>query len=168
MKILIANPDIGRWNMANQVSRYQPRSSALSLRDAMDRLFEDSFVWPRWAFSSETVGSLLTTLPLDMYETPDEVVVHAVLPGVDSNNVDIQFQEGRLIIDSTIPAPKVENVTWYYRELPNGQYHRELTLPAMVQTDKVDATLQNGILTLKLPKAEEVKPKKIQIKATNK
>src|ERR671933_55144 len=151
--------------MANQVTRWQPFNSALSLRDAMDRLFEESFVTPRWFFNWDTSTPSLWTLPINMWETPDEVIVNAALPGLKSEDVNIQFHEGRLIIDANVVAPKFENVTFHYRELPYGQYHREVTLPVPVQTDKVEATLENGYLTLHLPKAEEVKPKKIQIKS---
>ncbi len=149
--------------MANQVSRYQP-GSALTLRDAMDRLFEDSVVWPRWFFNSDTVTGMLSNMPLDMYETPDEVVVITALPGVKSEDVNIQFNDGRLVIDANIPAPKIENATWHYREVMYGQYHREIALPVRINTDKVEATLHDGLLTLHLPKADEIKPKKIQVK----
>ncbi|MGB8647180.1 MAG: Hsp20/alpha crystallin family protein [Anaerolineae bacterium] len=154
--------------MANQVSRWQPTGSTLTLRDAMDRLFEDSVVWPRWFFNPDTLTGVLSNMPLDMYETPDEVVVNMTLPGVKSEDVNIQFNDGRLVVDANIPAPKLENVTWHYREVMYGQYHRELTLPVRINTDKVEATLHDGFLMLHLPKADEIKPKKIQIKAVGK
>ncbi len=149
--------------MSTQIMRFEPFNSALSLRDAMDRLFEDSFVWPR--FIDRNVNGSYSVLPMDMYETPDEIVVNMVVPGVKVDDVNIQFQDGRLLIDVNIPAQKLENVTYHYRELGYGQYHREIGLPLPIDTDKVDAVLQNGYLTLHLPKAEEIKPKKIQIKA---
>ncbi len=156
--------------MANQVTRWnqQQRGSALTLRDAMDRLFEDSVVWPRWFLNPDTLTGVLSNMPLDMYETPDDVVVNLALPGAKSDDVNIQFNDGRLIIDANIPAPTLENVTWYYHEVMYGQYHREVSLPVRVNTDKVEATLHDGFLTLRLPKADEVKPKKIQIKTNGK
>jgi len=150
--------------MANEVTRWDPFREALSLRDAMDRLFEESFVAPRWMYTPDTFNRV-NALPINMYETPDEVVVTAVLPGLKTQDVSLQFQNGRLVIDAQIPAPQVENATWHYRELGFGQYHREITLPIAVNTDKIEATLENGFLTLHLPKAEEVKPKKIQIQS---
>ncbi len=152
----------------NQITRMDPFSTALSLRDAMDRLFAESFVSPRGLFASDVFAGTLGALPLDMYETPEEVVVTAVLPGLKSEDVNIQFEDGHLIIDANLPAPKVENATWYYRELPSGSYHREITLPIAVDTAKVEATLNNGLLTLHLPKAESVKPKKIEVKTVTK
>ncbi len=156
--------------MANEVTRYQrPGSSAVSLRDAMDRLFEDSFVWPRWFMNPETLTGALGSTPLDVYETPEELVVNMALPGAKAEDVNIQFNDGRLIVDANIPAPKLdENVRWHYRELSYGQYHREIVLPQRVNSDKVEATLHDGLLTLHIPKADEVKPKKIQIKANGK
>ena len=150
--------------MANQVIRWEPLGNTLSLRDAMDRLFEDSFIWPR-AFLDRNISGQSNLLPMDMYETADEIVVNMVLPGVKTEDVNIQFQDGRLIIDLNVPAPKLENVTYHYRELGYGQYHREISLPVDVNTDKVEAVLERGYLTLHLPKAEAIKPKKIQIKA---
>ncbi len=151
--------------MANQVTRWDPLGTTLTLRDAMDQLFEDSFVWPRAFFQPDTFRGSLSNLPLNVYETPEEMVVTAVLPGLKNEDVSIQFEDGRLIIDADLPAPKMENVTWHYRELAYGHYHREVTLPVAINTEKIEATLQNGYLTLHLPKAEEVKPKKIQIKS---
>ncbi|MGE5138747.1 MAG: Hsp20/alpha crystallin family protein [Rudaea sp.] len=153
--------------MANQVSRYQPIDSALTLRDAMDRLFEDSFIWPR-AFRTMREYNGAGTLALDMYENQDEVVVNALVPGVRSEDLNIQVQDNRLIIDAKNLPQKVENVVWHLHELPYGEYHREVSLPTMVNADKIEATLNNGYLTLHLPKAEAVKPRKIQIKTAAK
>ena len=149
--------------MANQVTRWQPFGNALSLRDAMDQLFEDSFISPSRFMDSWK--NALGSLALEMYETPDDIVINAVVPGVKSEDLNIQVQEERLILDVNLPATKMENVVWHYRELPAGQYHREISLPTPVNSDKVEATLTNGVLTLRLPKAEAVKPKKIQIKS---
>lgn len=150
--------------MANQIIRWDPFSEAVTLRDAMDRLFEESFISPRLFTSRDTTG-VLGALPLDLYETTDDIVVRAPVPGIKNENLNIQLHDGRLIIDAQVPENKVENATYHYRELWSGQYHRELSLPVPVNTDKIEATLENGVLTLRIPKAEEIKPKKIQIKA---
>ncbi len=149
--------------MANQVSRWQPVDNVLSLRDAMDRLFEDSFIWPR-GFRTMRSFDGAGALALDMYENQDEIVVNALVPGVRSEDLSIQVQDNRLILDAKNPAPKIENVVWHLHELPYGEYHREVSLPTLVNADKIEATLNNGYLTLHLPKAEAVKPHKIQIK----
>lgn len=153
--------------MAGEVTRWDPFREALTLRDAMDQLFQDSVIFPRAVMSRDTLGSANLT-PLDMYETADELVIHAALPGIKTEDVDIEFQDGRLILDATVPAPKLENVTFHYREIGYGKYHREIDLPFEIDTNKVEATIENGLLTLHLPKAEKVKPKKIQVKAVAK
>jgi HSP20 family molecular chaperone IbpA len=153
--------------MANQLTPFEALRSGLSLRDAMDRLLAESFVWPR-GFFTETFTGAVGQLPIDLYETTDTVFVHAVLPGVKTENVTIQFQNGRLIIDCNIPAPKLEDVTFYYRELPYGHMHREVPLPVPVKTEKAEAVVENGYLTLRLPKTEEMTAKKIPIKIVNK
>ncbi|MCL4489969.1 MAG: Hsp20/alpha crystallin family protein [Chloroflexi bacterium] len=147
-----------------EIIRWEPLGPALTLRDAMDSLFEDSFVWPH-SFVNRDVTSRLNMLPMDLYETADEAVVNMIVPGVKTEDINLQFQDGQLSIDVNIPAPKLENVTWHYRELGYGQYHREISLPFAINTDKVEAVLQNGYLTLHLPKADEIKPKKIQVKS---
>src|SRR5512142_3082225 len=108
--------------MAGEVMRWDPFREALSLRDAMDRLFEDSFVRPH--VSRDTAHGVAGILPLDMYETPDEVIVDAAVPGVKNEDLNVQFADGRLIIEANLPAPKVENATVHYRELTYGQYYR--------------------------------------------
>ncbi len=149
--------------MANQIIRWDP-FEALTLRDAMDRLFEESFNSPRLFLNRDTTR-VLGALPLDLYETTDEIVVRAQVSGVKNEDLNIQFHDGRLIVDAKAPEIKVENATYHYRELWSGQYHREISLPVPVNTDKIEATVENGILTLRIPKAEELKPKKIQVKA---
>lgn len=153
--------------MANQLTRFEALRSGLSLRDAMDRLLTESFVWPR-GFFTETFTGAAGQLPIDLYETANEVIVHAVLPGIKTENVTIQFQNGRLSIDCNIPEPKWGDVTFYYRELPYGHMHREVTLPVPVKTEKAEAVVESGYLTLRLPKTEEMTSKKIPIKLVNK
>lgn len=153
--------------MSKQLTRWEPFDSGLRLREAMDRLFEDAFIWPSRLFR-DTFAGTYDILPMDMYETDDEIIVNAALPGLKSDNVNLQFQDGRLLIDAEIPAPKTENVTYHYRELNYGRVHREVTLPAPVKTDKIEAVMENGYLTLRMPKADEVKPKKIQVKTVHK
>ena len=160
--------------MANSLVNRQQNSPSttggtpyLTLRDAMDRLFQDSFVWPRGLMGGDTFGNLVAQ-GLDLYETPDDVVVKLALPGIKPEDVNIQVQGEQLIIDANLPEEKQENATYYVRGLMNGEYHRQITLPVSIDANKVDASFENGILTISLPKPEQVKPKKIQIKPTSK
>ncbi len=139
----------------------------VSLRDAMNRLFEDSYIWPSRLIHRDLFG-MFSPLPLDMYETADEIIVKAALPGVKPEETDIQVVGDQLVIQTHVREPKTENVTYWYRELVPGQYRRTIALPSQVKTDKVEATFENGLLTIRLPKVEEAKPKKIQIKNISK
>ena len=130
----------------------------------MDNLMHESVIWPRGTYSRDTATNLLA-LPLDLYETADDLVVTAAVPGAKADEVNVQVHEGRLILDVPISKPALEKVTYHYREIPSGNYHREITLPADIQTDKIEAVLENGYLTLRLPKAEASKPRRIEVTA---
>ncbi len=160
----------GVMTMSREIMYRLPNNNAaesfLSLRDAMDRLFEDSFVWPR-LLSREGAG-FGGVAGMEMYETPDDVVVRMAVPGVKSDQVNIEFRDGHVVIDANAPEPKSENVTFHFRGIPHGQFHREVALPVEVETEKIEAVMEDGILTLTMPKAEELKPKKIQVKAKTK
>ncbi len=132
------------------------------LREAVDHLLEDCFVWPR-SFINRDVATRLNLLPLDVYETPDQIVVKMIVPGVKADQVNLRFNDHHLLVDVVIPETKLENVTWRYRELGSGPYHREISLPFPVDTDRVEASLEHGYLTLHIPKADEVRGKRIQI-----
>lgn len=130
----------------------------LSLRQAMDRLFEESFVNPStWQFGE---GQLV---PVDVYTTTDDVVVQAILPGVKPEEVDITVEGNTLSISgdtsSTIPARE----GLLLQEIRRGRFIRTLTLPAGLEADKATATFEDGVLTLRIPKAEQVKPRQIKI-----
>ena len=149
--------------MANLI-RVNPFSEMISLRQAMDRLFEDSFVSPlRW---HSVDGEVTLTPALDVHQTPDEIVVNATLPGVHPEDVQITLTGQRLQIRGEFKADEEVNRDQYlYRERRYGTFSRQLQLPVRVDGERAQATFENGVLTLRLPKAEEVKPRQIQIKA---
>lgn len=141
--------------------RPSPFGELLSLRQAMDRLFEDSFVRPfGWNGSSyEGLG-----MPVDVWMTPDELVVEAQLPGVDPDQVDITVENGTLAIRAeTSSETKSGEGDYLVREIRRGTVSRTIGLPNGLQADRADATFENGVLTLRIPKAEEVKPRQIRI-----
>ena len=142
--------------------RWEPFREMMSLRDAMDRLFEDSFVRP-WSFRGDhgVMG-----LPLDMYQTADDVVVKATLPGVKPEEVDISISGDTLTIKGEHKEEQeVKEEDYFHKERRCGTFSRSVVLPVQVKSDKAEAVFENGILTLTLPKAEEVKPKQIKVKA---
>jgi len=145
-----------------KLTRWEPFRDLITLREAMDRLFEESFVRP---FESWLSPSGEGTLAVDMYETPEEVVVKASLPGVNPEDVDVSVVGDVLTIKAESKAEEeAKDANYIYRERRYGVFSRSLRLPTNVQSDKATAEYANGVLTLTLPKAEEVKPKRIKIK----
>ena len=103
---------------------------------------------------------------VDLYQTEDEVVVKATLPGLEPDDLDIQITGDLLNIRGEIKHEVEEKEAKYHlREHRYQSFARSLTLPAMVVADKAKAEMKNGILILTLPKAEEAKPKTISVKA---
>jgi HSP20 family protein len=141
------------------IERWDPFREAISLRDAMNSLFQDSFVRPGTAFN----GSALA-LPLDVSETQDEFVVHASLPGIKPDDVQITVHGDTLTIRGESRADEEKaGQTWHVRERRHGTFQRSVTLNAPVDSDRASARFENGVLTLVLPKAEEARPKTIKI-----
>jgi len=136
----------------------------LSLRDAMDRLFEDAFITPRWAMPFGE--NWLNTLAIDMVEHDNDIVVKASVPGFKPEEIDISVVSDVLTIKGEHKVEKKEEKENYLlKELKYGAMHRSLRLPTAVQADKAQAEFENGMLVLTLPKAEAVKPKQIKIMA---
>jgi HSP20 family protein len=105
-----------------------------------------------------------TYLPLDIFETADEIVVRAVVPGVEPEGIDIQLQGGVLTLrarSSETPIP--DGASWLVQEISPGEYIRQVTLPRAVDADNAHSTFDNGILNLTLPKTADAKPKQIKI-----
>jgi len=148
--------------MAN-LTRWDPFTEMVSLRQVMDRLFEDSFVSPlTWRrFEGETLNPAL-----DVHQTDDEIVVTASLPGLKAEDVDITITGQTLIIRGEFKADQDVNREQYlYRERRYGAFQRQVNLPTRVVGEKANATFADGVLTLTIPKAEEVKPRQIPVKA---
>ena len=104
------------------------------------------------------------TLPLDVHETSDELVVTATLPGLKPEDIDITIQGDVLRIQGeTKPEGDVKDEQFHRRERHYGRFYRELALPVSVKSDAVQARFEHGILTLHLPKTEEAKPRRIQV-----
>jgi HSP20 family protein len=138
----------------------------LLLRDAVQRLFEDSFVRPSSGDGNgaNRPGSQAGTLPIDLNGSTDHFIIRTMLPGVKPEDVDITCQESTITIRATVtPDEQGEDVTPLVRELGVGTFARTIRLPDPIDADRVETTLVDGILTLTLPKAEWSKPKKIAV-----
>ena len=145
--------------MVNQLTRWDPFREAVTLREAMDRLFEDSFVPAR---RREQALERVWRLPLDAYVTAEEIVVLADMPGVKPESVEITIEGDALTIKGERPAP-LSNADYVMQERTTGKFQRTLNINIPVNADKAEANFEHGLLTLTIPKAEAVKPKTIQI-----
>jgi len=142
--------------------RWEPFRDMMSLRQAMDQLFEDSFIRPSRAWP-ELGGE---GLAVDMYQTENDVLVKASLPGVKPEEVDISITGDTITIKGEHKEEQeVKEEDYLRRERRYASFNRSLEVPVSIKSDKAEATFENGILTLTLPKAEEVKPKQIKVKA---
>lgn len=149
--------------MANLV-RWEPFNEMWSLRQAMDRLFEDAFVRPWGGVRPATDG--VSGLALDMYETGDDLVVTAAVPGVRPEDIDVTVQGDVLTIKGETQTEKDDNQSGYHlHERRSGRFYRQVALPTSVKSDAAEAHFENGILRLRLPKAEEAKERKIQVQS---
>jgi HSP20 family protein len=144
------------------LTRWEPFKDLMTLREAMDRLFEDSFVrtGPRWMTAR---GDARCELPIDVYTTDEELVVTAAVPGMGPDDVNITIEGDTVTIRGELPAP-MENVNYVVQERSYGTFQRSLRLNIPVDADRAEATFDKGVLTLVIPKREEVKPRTIQIK----
>lgn len=138
----------------------------LLLRDAIQRLFEDSYVRsPAADGDVPTANATRTgTLAVDLDGTPDQFILRTMLPGIRPEDVDITCHESTVTIRATVPPVERDpDVTPLVRELGVGAFARTIRLPDPIDADKVETAFADGILTLTLPKAEWSKPKKIAI-----
>jgi HSP20 family protein len=117
----------------------------------------------RWAENRER------TLGINVHEEDDAYVLSALVPGIKADELNIQVLEDVIRIEGeykrSSPADKAEENEYLVRELPSGSFHRTLRLPAPLDAEHVEADITDGVLTLRLPKAESARPKQIKIKS---
>jgi HSP20 family protein len=109
-----------------------------------------------------THGGLTYSPRIDIWESDDELVLYADLPGVAAGDVDIQFENRELRIHGKV-APRHEKINFLYGEYGIGDFYRTFTIGETIDAEKISAELHNGVLVLRLPKTEAVKPRRIQV-----
>jgi HSP20 family protein len=140
--------------------RWEPMREMMTLREAMDRLFDDAFTRP------VGIDGVSAMPAIDMYQTKNDVVVKATLPGLKAEDVHITITGETLTLRGEYKRDNEQKETTYHiREHHSGSFERSLLLPTDVKSDKAKADFEDGILTITMPIAEEVKPKSITIKA---
>ena len=141
------------------IIRWSPARDMVRLSDAMDRMLEDAWTRPTPARAEREAR-----LPLDVYTTPSEIVLTANVPGLKPDEVEITLEGDTLSIHGEFKAP-MENVEYVFQERTFGKFSRTLTINVPVDVNKVEATFDNGVLTITLPKAEAARPKTIKVEA---
>ena len=145
--------------MSNLI-RWEPARDMMTLREAMDRLFDDAFTRPL-----SMAGNSWSVPAVDMYQTDNEIVVKAAIPGIKAEEVQINITGDVLSLKGEVKqSEEVKEKAYHIREQRWGSFERTLVLPSNVVADKARADFESGILTITLPKAEEAKPKTITIK----
>jgi HSP20 family protein len=142
----------------------------VSLRDTVDRLFNESFNDDQYRTTWSRSGNGRTQampMALDVYATDDQVVILAAVPGMRPEDLDLTIHENTITISGKIAnvaeSNETKGATWYVHELWSGDVRRSLTLPFPVDSDRADARFEQGILRVALPKAASAKPRKIKI-----
>jgi HSP20 family protein len=146
------------------IARFSPLGDVVTLREAMDRLFEDSFIRPNGWNNGQQLA-----VPVDLWETKDAYHLRADLPGLAAEDIEINATADTFAITGEMkPTTDVTNEGWLRQERRYGKFARSFTLPMQIDPNKVEAKFLNGVLELALPKAENVKPRSIKINAAPK
>jgi HSP20 family protein len=141
------------------LTRWDPFQEMLNLRRTVDRLFDNASADHDWAQSP------VWGLSVDMVENKDEFILKASVPGINPDDLDISYSDDTLTIKGEIKQDKeVKEDQYHLRERRYGSFIRSIALPTKIKGESIEASYQNGVITLRLPKAEEVKPKRIAIK----
>jgi len=145
------------------IARFTPLTDVVSLREAMDRLFEGSFIRPT-TWTGLAAGQI--AVPVDLWETNDEYHMRADLPGMTPDTIDINVTADTVsFTGETKSHADVTNDGWLRQERRVGKFQRSFTLPMQIDPTKVQASFEHGVLDLVLPKADQVKPRNIKVNA---
>lgn len=146
------------------MERWNPLREMMTLREAMDRLLEDSFVRPGGAAAGGRGAGASSGFPIDLAERDDGYVVRASLPGVKPGDVQITVHGESVLIRGEIKdRGEQEGQRWLAREHRTGWFERAVTLPTPIDADRAEASFEHGVLTLRLPKTEAQRPRQIRI-----
>lgn len=142
--------------------RWDPFRNISTLQDRINRLFDDAF--PGRPEGDENLALSAWRPQVDIYETEDGVVIHVDLPGVEKSAVSVEVKDNVLTIrgDRKSDATVDEN-SYYRRERSFGIFQRSFTMRSVIAPDRIKASFKNGVLTIRLPRIEEERPKQISV-----
>ena len=135
------------------------------LRTMMDRLLENAFTPSFWGDTQRSGWSGTGQFGMDVYETDDAYIVHSLLPGINPESVNVSVQDNVLTVSGESKRPTPENARPLFQEIGYGQFQRQVSLGFPVEAEKADASYHDGILSIRLPKAETAKPRQIKVHA---
>ncbi|HLZ72600.1 MAG TPA: Hsp20/alpha crystallin family protein [Dehalococcoidia bacterium] len=148
------------------MQRWDPYGDMQSLRMAMDRLFEDAWVRPGWVGGREHSSGM--PMPIDITEHDENLIVKASMPGVKPEDINITVQGNQLVIQGEMHSEEEhgqgQKGTVHHQEHRYGRYVRSMTLPSRVDAEKAEASFENGMLKLTLPKEEASRTRQIPVK----
>ena len=140
--------------------RIAPMTDFAYLFDQMDRMAQD-------VISGSARTRRVATLPVDIFDRGDDLIVQAFVPGIHADSLEITVDDGVLTISGSFPelydTDEAGNWSWYTRELRSGTFQRSFNLPFKVDVEHVTAKVEDGVLWLTMPKAAESKPRRIQV-----
>ena len=143
--------------------RPTPLADLASVRDMVDRLFDDRFLRPIWPGNGERE----LEPALDVYTTAEDVVARIALPGVKPEDVEITITDDRVAISGSFKEEQeTEEQGYLHRELSRGAFQRSFTVPTAVRSDDAKAVFRDGVLTLTMPRTEEVKARHVKVEAS--
>jgi HSP20 family protein len=150
------------------VSRWDPFQDLLAIQDEMNQLFGRAIGTPGGQGRSQQgqTGQRMWAPALDISERKDAYVVAVEVPGVKADDLDITLEDGLLTIQGERQFTQESSEQQFHRvERRYGSFRRSITLPAQVQAEQIEASFEDGVLQVIVPKAEEAKPKKISVRA---
>ncbi len=143
------------------VVRWDPFRDLLSIQDRMNKLFEETVSRSR---AQEGIAGSTWSPAVDIFETPDTIVLTAELPGLTKEDIEIEIRDHTLTLKGERRLAKdVQEENYLRIERAYGVFQRAFTLPTTIQQEKIRAVFRDGVLELTLPKADEARPKKIAI-----
>jgi len=145
------------------IRRTTPLLDPVSFRDAMERLFDERFFRPMWIGNGERQAAPA----LDLYTTAEAVIAKVALPGVKPEDVDLTIGDDLVTISGAFKEEKETSDAGYvHKELSQGKFTRSFSLPTAIKADAAKAEFRNGLLTLTLPKTEEVMPTHVKVQVS--
>jgi len=143
------------------IVRWYPFRDLITLRERMNRLFEDAF--PHRGEEKELVASSWAPA-VDIYEKENALVLATEVPGLDENDIEIKIEDNTLALKGERKFEKETKEENYHRiERSYGSFHRSFTLPRYIDEDKINAEYENGVLKITMPKKAELKAKKVKV-----